>query len=265
MPLICIASPKGGVGKTTLAANLADALRRQGRRVLAMDLDPQNALRLHFGVSLADRGGYLAQLPQGLHWRDAVRQTPAGVALLPHGTVGMANALATVALLERAPELLVGPLREMLAGPALIVVADLPPGPSRALELLAPQAALTIVVLLADANGAALMPEIDSGRFLGLGALYGPQPDRLRLVLNQVDYASRLSRAVAQALARHLGPRLLGALAREDAVAEALAAQRLLLDSAPASRTALDLRELGLVVAEALPLPVEPAAGWWAR
>ncbi|TDH59443.1 cellulose synthase operon protein YhjQ [Dankookia rubra] len=265
MPLICIASPKGGVGKTTLSANLADALRRQGCRVLAMDLDPQNALRLHFGVALTDRGGFLAQLAHGLTWRDAVRQTAAGVALLPHGTVAMADALATVAMLERAPELLVGALREMLADPSLIVVADLPPGPSRVLELMAPHAAMTVVVLLADAYGAALMPEIDSGRFLGLGALYGPQPDRLRLVLNQVDYGSRLSRTVAQALARHLGPRLLGALAREDAVGEALAAQRLLLDSAPASRAALDVRALGRTIADALPLPVEAAAGWWAR
>jgi cellulose synthase operon protein YhjQ len=265
MPLICIASPKGGVGKTTLAANLADALRRQGRRVLAMDLDPQNALRLHFGMPLADRAGFIAQLPQGRSWREAVRQTPAGVALLPHGTVGMADALATVAAFERAPELLTLPLREMLADPALIMVADLPPGPSRALELLAPLAAMVLVVLLADANGAALMPEIDSGRFLGLGTLYGPQPDRLRLVLNQVDYNSRLSRAVAEALARHLGPRLLGAIAREDEVAEALAAQRLLLDSAPACRAALDLRELGRTVADALPLPAEPAVAWWSR
>lgn len=265
MPLICIASPKGGVGKTTLAANLADALRRQGRRVLAMDLDPQNALRLHFGVLLADRGGFLGQVAQGLHWRQAVRQTPAGVALLPHGTVGMADALVTATMLERAPDLLVGPLREMLADPSLIVVADLPPGPSRMLELLAPHAAMMLVVLLADAHGAALMPEIDSGRFLGFDALYGAQPSRLRLVLNQVDYASRLSRAVAEALARHLGPRLLGALAREDAVAEALAAQRLLLDSAPTGRAAGDLRELGLAVAGALPLPAEALAGWYGR
>ncbi|WP_431271079.1 hypothetical protein [Dankookia sp. P2] len=80
-----------------------------------------------------------------------------------------------------------------------------------------------------------------------------------------MDYGSRLSRAVAQALARHLGPRLLGALAREDVVAEALAAQRLLLDSAPASRAALDLRELGETIAAALPQPAEPVAGWWAR
>ncbi len=265
MPLICIASPKGGVGKTTLAANLADALRRQGRRVLAMDLDPQNALRLHFGVPLGDRSGFFAHLPRGIGWRDAVRQTPAGVALLPHGTVGMADALMIASALEQAPALLTEPLREMLADPGLVVVADLPPGPSRALALLAPHAALFVVVLLADANGMAQMPEIDSGRFLGLGAVYGPQPERLRLVLNQVDYASRLSRAVAEALARHLGPRLLGALAREDEVGEALAAQRLLLESAPTSRTALDLRELGRAVADALPQPVEAAAAWWSQ
>lgn len=265
MPLLCIASPKGGVGKTTLAANLADALRRQGRRVLAIDLDPQNSLRLHFGVPLSAHEGFLARAAQGLHWRDAVRQTPAGVALLPYGTIGTADALATAAALERSPELLTGPLREMLADPGLLVVADLPPGPSRVLELAAPLAGLVLVVLLADATGAALMPEIDSGRFLGLGVLYGSQPDRLRLVLNQVDYASRLSRAVAEGMARHLGPRLIGALAREDAVAEALAAQQTLLEASPASRAALDLRELARTLGEALPVQPEPVAMGWFR
>ena len=48
MPLICVCSPKGGVGKTTLAANLAWALARAGSKVLALDFDVQNALRLHF-------------------------------------------------------------------------------------------------------------------------------------------------------------------------------------------------------------------------
>jgi cellulose biosynthesis protein BcsQ len=54
MPLLCLASPKGGVGKTTLAANLACGLAGLGARVVALDLDPQNALRLHFGVPLHD-------------------------------------------------------------------------------------------------------------------------------------------------------------------------------------------------------------------
>ena len=38
---------KGGVGKTTLVANLAVALRRRGRQVTAVDFDSQNALRFH--------------------------------------------------------------------------------------------------------------------------------------------------------------------------------------------------------------------------
>jgi cellulose synthase operon protein YhjQ len=261
MPLLCIASPKGGVGKTTLTANLADALRRRGGRVLAMDLDPQNALRLHFGVPLADHAGFGPELARGGSWRGHIRQTPAGVSLLPHGTVGMAEALTLANALERMPERLTGPLRELLADPSLIVVADLPPGPSRALDLIAPLSDMVMIVLLADAYGAALLPEIDTGRFLGLGGLHGPQPGRLRLVLNQVDYGSRLSRTVAEALARHLGPRLLGAITREDSVAEALAAQQLVLEAAPACCAGLDLRELGQAVAAALPLPAEaPAA-----
>ena len=38
MPLVCVCSPKGGVGKTTIAANLAWSLARAGSKVL-MDTD----------------------------------------------------------------------------------------------------------------------------------------------------------------------------------------------------------------------------------
>lgn len=261
MPLICVASPKGGVGKTSLVAALADALLRAGRRVVAIDCDAQNALRLHLGVPITDGAGYLARLAERPDWRACLRRTPSGIDLLPHGETDMRGTLAIAAMLEREPELLAGPVRAMLADPATIVVADTPPGASVALSILLPQAALVLAVLLADAGSTALLPDIESGRFLGqgtLGALTGP---KLLVALNQVDRNSRLSAAAAQGVAAHLGPRLAGAICRDEAMAEALACQQPVGAHAPASQAARDVAELAAAVLRALPPPAAaPAA-----
>jgi cellulose synthase operon protein YhjQ len=266
MPLIVFASPKGGVGKTTLAANVADALRRSGRRVMVMDFDPQNTLRLHFGVPLTDGAGFMAELPKRPDYRNLVRQTASGVMLLPHGALDIRGTLGLAHALERDPELLAAPMRAILSDPGLMVIADTSPGASHALNILAPMAQLVVAVLLADATSAALVPDIDSGRFLGAGTMAALFAGRLRVVLNGVDPNARLSRAAAETVARHLGPRLLGAVCREEVVAEALAAQRLVLDIAPGSRAAEDIREIARGVEAALPPVPEPfQASWGAR
>ena len=45
MPVIVVANPKGGVGKTTLATNLAGYLASRGRAVMLGDLDRQQSSR----------------------------------------------------------------------------------------------------------------------------------------------------------------------------------------------------------------------------
>jgi cellulose synthase operon protein YhjQ len=227
MPLIAFVSPKGGVGKTTLAANVSAVLASQGHEVVALDLDPQNALRLHLGVPLHEEGGFLVGLPDGIGWHAALRPTRARVTLLAHGTADPKTALDLTRLLLERPDALAAPVREMLAEPRRIVVLDAPPGPTPALSALLPMADLICVVLLADSGSAAIIPSIASGRFLGRGTLASRAASKAMLVLNQVELGAPLSDAVLEFAGQQMGDRPVAAVARDPAVAEALADRRL--------------------------------------
>jgi len=47
--VISVLNHKGGVGKTTTAANVSAGLHRLGKKVLMIDIDPQANLTVHFG------------------------------------------------------------------------------------------------------------------------------------------------------------------------------------------------------------------------
>ncbi len=78
MPVIVVANPKGGVGKSTLSTNIAGWLARQGRTVALGDLDRQQSSRQWLDIRPP-------QLPVIRPWDI----TPHDVARPPAGTTDM--------------------------------------------------------------------------------------------------------------------------------------------------------------------------------
>ena len=58
MPSLVISSQKGGVGKTTVAVNLAYALANRGWRILLVDADPQGGVGLSLSQKARDSKGF---------------------------------------------------------------------------------------------------------------------------------------------------------------------------------------------------------------
>ncbi len=54
MKIISVVNQKGGVGKTTTTLNLAIGLSNAGKKVLAIDLDPQGSLSISLGIATPD-------------------------------------------------------------------------------------------------------------------------------------------------------------------------------------------------------------------
>ena len=236
MPVIAIASPKGGVGKTTLTAYLAAHIAAQGWKTVALDLDPQNALRLHLGLSIREEAGVMAELSERTDWQAALRDTPFGVQLLPFGNADPVDALDGYAAIMEDPGLLARPVREIAQRPDTVLLLDTPPGPNPATAALLPLIDLTVLVLLADGGSAAMIPRIAENSFMGRSAIARRAAERAVVVLNQFDADAPLADAVLEMAERCLGERLLGTIRRDDAIAEALADKQLLLhDETPAA------------------------------
>jgi cellulose synthase operon protein YhjQ len=260
MTLICFASPKGGVGKTTLAANVANELARAGLRVIALDLDPQNALRLHFGVPLGDTVGFTHLLTQQPDWRHYLRSTPVGVSLLPYGSSAMRDAIALSVAIEQTPALIQRPVDDILSSPDTCLVVDTPPGPSSLLAALLPRTDLLLSVLLVDAMSISLIPAVEQGRSYGAGAAEGSGP-AMGFILNQFNPRTRLGGVIADAATQHLGERLLGMVYRDEYVTEAAAAQKVLANYAPASKANHDIVAISRAILTRLRLPLPAADG----
>ncbi len=146
--IIAIASGKGGVGKSTVAANLACALAAEGRRVGMLDADV-------YGPSQPRMLGVSGR-----------PQSPDGKLILPlrnFGVTMMSIGLMTnedQAVVWRGP-MLMGALQQMLSqvqwGALDVLIVDLPPGTGDVQMTLAQKAHLDGAVIVSTPQDVALL------------------------------------------------------------------------------------------------------------
>ncbi|MFC5501422.1 ParA family protein [Lysinimonas soli] len=114
--IIALCNQKGGVGKTTTAINLGASLAGDGRRVLAIDFDPQGALTAGLGVQSHDVTTIYDLLLGTV--KDAAS------AILPTGTPGLDVIPANIDLSAAEVHLVNEVAREQILARVLRQVAD---------------------------------------------------------------------------------------------------------------------------------------------
>jgi pilus assembly protein CpaE len=177
-PLICVLGPKGGTGKTLVAANLGVALARSGRRVAAIDLD------LQFG----DLGLSLGLEPQRTIFdlaksAGSIDSDKIEAYLVPHES-GLGVLLAP-SRPDQAAAVHVEFLREVYAALRMtydFVIVDTPPGFTP--EVIATIDSSTDLVVVGMLDSLSL-----KNTKLGLETLelMGYDPARIHIVLNRAD------------------------------------------------------------------------------
>lgn len=243
MTVIAVLSPKGGVGKTTIAVNVACALAATGRAVRLVDLDPQNALRLHLGAELGDTGGLVHQTLQQASWYLAEYDSAYGVSFIPYGKVSEFERITFEAYLSQKPDWLRDNLAKLEHEPGSFTIIDTPPGPSVYVQQVLSVANLVLVVMIPDAGSYATLTSIEglldyycANRTDFFGSYY---------VLNQFDAAVPLNRDIQSVMRDTLGEHLAPtSIHRDESLSEALAFQQPVLQYAPHSQAADDLAQL---------------------
>ena len=212
MSIIAVAGRKGGVGKSTIAGNLAGEYAAMGRSVVLLDADPQHSL-----AAWAEQGeGLLAR---------TVEKVGDGSGSV-RARARRATEAADIVLIDTPPGMPEVAYQAALAADLML----LPCGPSQ-LDLFALKEAISLA--------------------LKARAERGSKKPRIRLVPSKVLMSTNLGRGLAATL-KDMGRKVLPAIGQRVAVAEAVASGLTLAEYAPDSPAREEFRELAKAVDKVL-------------
>jgi cellulose synthase operon protein YhjQ len=239
MKTISFISGKGGVGKSTICANLATTLVKRNKKVVVIDLDPQNSQRLHLGLGPDEIGGVVRE---GIAV-SSLFDSPFGVNFIPFGRVSDEDLEEFRTELLQSATWALNQISSLSGCGFDYVFIDTPPGSSVYLEQALRASDKAILVVLPDAASYVTLPKMneliahytkDQAHFKGVSRL-----------INQMPTESRLGHQVRNALLADDTAELIPlAIHKDPSVARALAFERPVLEYEPGSMASLDFQYL---------------------
>lgn len=238
--VVALVSVNGGVGRSTLATALSSGLQRLGESVVAVDLDPQNALRMHFGVNPNSPGIGPTSL-RNAHWDTLQQPGFVGSRVITFGDTDLRQQDDLQRWLKQEPGWLAQRLSALDLSARHTVIIDTPAGNNVYFHQALSVADVVLVVTQADAASLGTLDQLD-----GLLAphLERERPPHVHFVINQLDEDDAFSLDMVEAFKQRLGTREPLEVHRDMAITEALAFGTDPLDSQALSLAGDDIHEL---------------------
>lgn len=237
MQIITTAIIKGGTGKTTTAAALAQAAAAAGKKVLAIDLDPQANLSFFIGADQNQPGSY--QLLHGTSPSQLIQATEQGIDVIA-ASPDLATERTAPGSAKRLQEA-IKPLKKRYD----FILIDTPPQMGE-LTFNALQASTGLIIPL----------ETDNSSLQGLYQIAdiahqmqrsNPGLQIMGVVLTRYDSRPKLNRYLKEVIeerGQEIGASLLAEIRPGIAIREAQAMQQSLFSYAPRSKPAQDYKKL---------------------
>ena len=243
MQIITVIAQKGGTGKTTTAAAIAQAAQLDGKRVLAIDLDPQADLTRILGCQADVMGSYAVIMGDTI--KDRIITSPQGMDLLPAspGLILVETSQGSARRLQKA-------LKAVKSDYDIIIID--PPGSNTELQYNAIQAATDVIItLLSDSLGCETLTRTSG--FIDPMRKTNRSLKNIGYLLTLYDGRSTLSKQFKDAIIEQgegLGLDFLGCIRPSIVVREAQALRENLYTYAPKKKPTEDYRALYDVIAK---------------
>lgn len=199
--VVALVSVNGGVGRSTLVTALSSGLQRLGESVVALDLDPQNALRHHFGVSSSVPGVGRTSL-RNAQWAQTQQPGFAGCQVITFGDTDSQQRENLQRWLKREPGWLAQRLSALNLSERHTVIIDTPAGNNVYCNQALSVADVVLVVAQADAASLGTLDQLDA---MLAPHLKREHPPRVHFLINQLNESNPFNLDMLEAFKQRLG------------------------------------------------------------